>query len=119
MNRQNDEEVELYAGIVAAATKAEKEVSHFLRGLFLSMKDCAGKKIAHTQASVNIHGFMVVSIYRSEVKDSHDIVLGQSVVDNSALDASRIIPSSDVLLLPWINATSNDHPSAVREFEKV
>lgn len=51
--RLTAEGVRLKAGRAAAANKAEGVMSHFLRGLVLSTKECVRKHIAQTRTSVS------------------------------------------------------------------
>lgn len=114
----SDEEVRLQAGCVAAANKAEDHVSHFLHGTVFSMKECVHKHIAHARTSVSERSAIVVEIFSCLLKKIHDIVSGQSVQDNSLFEVSSFIPFRDVVLLPWIVATLDENPLAVRASDK-
>lgn len=63
----NDKKVLLEAYRVPAAKKAEDEISHFLRGILLLMKNFVVEYIAHARASGNERSLMfVVFSYRDE-----------------------------------------------------
>lgn len=52
-------------GRVAAANKAKKKVSEFLRGSVLSMKNCVLKHMDNARASVNERSLMSVENLRN------------------------------------------------------
>lgn len=62
---------------------------------------------------------MVPEILSSVKNNLHDIVFDQSVLDDSTFDVSRIIPSRDMLLLPWIYATRDGNPLALPAFDEI
>lgn len=53
------------------------------------------------------------------MSDLHDVISGQSALDNSPLDVSCGIPSSDVLLLPWNDAGPDGNPSSVPAVDEI
>lgn len=103
----------------AAASKPEHEVSSFSRCLAPSMKDCEGKHIAYARASANERSSTVVETLLSVEGKVQDFVSGQFVLDDGALDISRVPPSRDVLLLRWIDAAHDGDSSAVPASDKV
>lgn len=106
--RLDEEGVRLKAGSAAAASKVEDEVSDFLRGLVVSMKNCVGIHFAHARVSVSERSFMVVEILRGVGRELQDIVSGQSVNDDDHSDFGSVPPSREVLLLFWIDAAPDD-----------
>lgn len=82
-----------------ALNKAQNEVSHFLRGLFFSIKNCVGKHIARAQASTKGFSSKVLKNLRSLEHNLYRITSSQSVLHDSPLDVCRVIPSRHVLLL--------------------
>lgn len=77
-----------------------------------------GKQNAHAWFSANQRRSMVVEILCSAQNDLIDILAGQSVLYDSPLDDSYVIPSREELLLSWIDAPPDGHSLAVPEFNK-
>lgn len=61
---------------------------------------------------------MIVENLRSVENDLHDIVSGQSVLNDRPFDLNCFIPSLDVLLLHLMNATLDGDPSAVQVLDE-
>lgn len=93
----------LGSGSCAAATKAKYEVYHFLRGLVFSLKDSMRKHIARARNPFKERRSTVVEILRSVENDLHDIVSGQSDLENSPFDVICVMRFLDVLKNPWVD----------------
>lgn len=117
--RSNDEGLRLEAGRAPAASKGEHKVSHFLRGLLLSVKDCVGKQSAHARAFVNEISQTVVEILRSVEDERHEMVFSQPVLGHASLGVGRVSPSRDVRMLPWIDAATNGSSPAARASDDI
>lgn len=97
--RLNEEDLRSEAGCMAPANKSGVEVSSFLRGLAISMKDFVGQHIARARASGNEHSSTIVGTTRSVENELQDIVSEHSILADSLLDNTRFITSRDVLVL--------------------
>lgn len=91
--RSRDERVHLKANWMAAGNKADEEVTQFLRGLVLLMKDCEGKHCAHTLPFVKKRSSMVTELLRSKMGELQEIFHSQSIFGDDPLDIS-CIPTS-------------------------
>lgn len=101
--RRIDKGVRSKAGCAATASKAEDEVSLYLRGFVLSTENSV-EHIAHARNSANELSSIVVEMFRNVKGELEDIVSGQFVISDGSLDVSRVSSSHDGLLLPWIDA---------------
>lgn len=64
-----DEGIRLESGEVTIPSETEDEVRDSLRSLFLSVRDCVRKHIAHQRAFVTDHGSTVAEILRGVEND--------------------------------------------------
>lgn len=117
--RLNDDRVRLEAGRALTESKAEDEVRHFMRGLVIPMRACAGKYITLEQAFLNECSYMVLWILRSVEGEPQDIVSGQSVFADGSLDVSCVSPSCDRILLPWTDAAHDGTSLPARASNKL
>lgn len=109
----------LKAGRAAVVNKAEDEVSHFLSALVLLMKDCVGKDNGRVRTSANNHSRTIMGIISRVGNELQDTGCGQSVRDDSPLDVGVVIPSGDLLFLPWIDAAPNGGSTAVLTCDEI
>lgn len=73
---------------------------HSRRGLIPWKKDCVGKQVAHTHASVYKHILMFLKVLCSVESELQNIVPSESVFNNGLLYVTRVPASRDILLLP-------------------
>lgn len=71
------------------------------------MKDYVGRHIAHERASVTDRSSIVAEVLCKVEGRLQDIVSSQSASANASNDVSRVPPSRDGLLLPWIDPALN------------
>lgn len=82
---------------MASANRDEVEVSRFLRGLVLSIKDCVSKYIACVWDSVIECRSAVVKIPCSVEHEFYDTMSGHFILGDGLLDVSCVMPFLDVL----------------------
>lgn len=85
-----DEGLRSEAHRAAARNKAEHEVSNVMRGIVFSINYFLRKHIVHARASSNERTSMVVEILYIVENDPCDVLVAQSVLDDSPLDFNRV-----------------------------
>lgn len=113
--RLNEEGLPLRMSHVASENQAKDEVSLLLRGFHFYMNDCEGQHIARTRSFFSESSSTIMEVLRNMGEELHDIVYGYSVSSNHQFDVTLVFPSSDVIMLPWINTAPGGDSSAVAE----